>query len=78
MLNTENALFSAQDALVQGKFAHLQALVDLYQALGGGWQQGNAAGEVAVNRTAATVAAARAPHWRWRACAAGGVGRGHG
>jgi multidrug efflux system outer membrane protein len=37
MLNTETALFSAQDALVQGKFAHTQALLNLYQALGGGW-----------------------------------------
>ena len=37
MLNTETALFTAQDALVQGKFAHLQALLNLYQALGGGW-----------------------------------------
>ena len=37
MLNTETALFSAQDALVQGKFAHTQALLQLYQALGGGW-----------------------------------------
>lgn len=37
MLNTESALFTAQDALVQGKFAHMQALLDLYQALGGGW-----------------------------------------
>ena len=34
MLNTETALFTAQDALVQGKFAHLQALLTLYQALG--------------------------------------------
>lgn len=39
MLNTETALFSAQDALVQAKFAHMQALLDLYQALGGGWRQ---------------------------------------
>jgi multidrug efflux system outer membrane protein len=39
MLNVESALFTAEDALVQGKFAHLQALVDLYQALGGGWRQ---------------------------------------
>jgi outer membrane protein, multidrug efflux system len=38
-LNTEIALFTAKDALVQVKFLHLQALVDLYQALGGGWQQ---------------------------------------
>ena len=39
VLNTENALFSAQDALVQVKFSHLQALVDLYNALGGGWRR---------------------------------------
>jgi multidrug efflux system outer membrane protein len=40
VLNTENALFSAQDELVQVKYLHLQALVDLFTALGGGWQQG--------------------------------------
>ena len=39
MLSVEQALFTAQDALVQGKFAHMQALIDLYQALGGGWHQ---------------------------------------
>src|SRR5215469_2065010 len=38
MLITETALFNARDALAQAKFAHLQALVSLYQALGGGWQ----------------------------------------
>jgi NodT family efflux transporter outer membrane factor (OMF) lipoprotein len=41
LLNTETALFSARDALAQAKFAHLQALVQLYQALGGGWQRGD-------------------------------------
>jgi len=40
VLNTENALFSAQDAMVQIEYLHLQALVDLFTALGGGWQQG--------------------------------------
>ena len=40
VLNTENALFSAQDELVQVNFLHLQALVDLFTALGGGWHQG--------------------------------------
>jgi outer membrane protein, multidrug efflux system len=40
VLNTENALFSARDTLVQVQYSHLQALVDLYTALGGGWQQG--------------------------------------
>jgi outer membrane protein, multidrug efflux system len=39
LLNTETALFTARDALAQAKYAHLQALVQLYQALGGGWQQ---------------------------------------
>ena len=38
LLNTETALFSARDALAQAKFAHLAALVSLYQALGGGWE----------------------------------------
>jgi outer membrane protein, multidrug efflux system len=40
VLNTENALFGAQDVLVQVEYSHLQALIDLYTALGGGWQQG--------------------------------------
>lgn len=39
VLNTETTLFTAQDTLVQVKFQHLLALVQLYQALGGGWQQ---------------------------------------
>ncbi len=39
LLNTESALFSAEDALAQVKFSHLQALVNLFNALGGGWQQ---------------------------------------
>lgn len=38
LLNTETTLFTAKDALAQAKYAHLQALVSLYQALGGGWQ----------------------------------------
>jgi NodT family efflux transporter outer membrane factor (OMF) lipoprotein len=38
VLNTQSALFSAEDALVQVRFAHLQALVQLFNALGGGWQ----------------------------------------
>jgi NodT family efflux transporter outer membrane factor (OMF) lipoprotein len=40
VLNTENALFSAQDVLVQVQYFHLQALIDLFTALGGGWHQG--------------------------------------
>jgi outer membrane protein, multidrug efflux system len=38
VLNTENTLFPAQDALVQVKLAHMQALVSLFNALGGGWK----------------------------------------
>jgi len=39
VLNTENALFPAEDSLVQAKLAHLQAIVSLFKALGGGWRQ---------------------------------------
>jgi outer membrane protein, multidrug efflux system len=46
VLNTENALFSARDTLVQVQFSRLQALVDLYTALGGGWQEGHKADDL--------------------------------
>lgn len=39
LLSTETSLFNAEDALAQAKYARLQALVSLYQALGGGWRQ---------------------------------------
>jgi outer membrane protein, multidrug efflux system len=39
LLNTETTLFSQRDGLAQARYAHLQALVTLYQALGGGWRQ---------------------------------------
>jgi NodT family efflux transporter outer membrane factor (OMF) lipoprotein len=39
VLNTETVLFTAQDALVQVKSSHMQALVALFGALGGGWQR---------------------------------------
>ena len=32
VLNTESALFAAEDALVQARFSHLQALVGLFNA----------------------------------------------
>jgi outer membrane protein, multidrug efflux system len=44
VLNTQSALFTAEDALVQVRFAHLQSLVQLFNALGGGWQQPGAKG----------------------------------
>jgi NodT family efflux transporter outer membrane factor (OMF) lipoprotein len=39
VLTIENTLFPAQDALVQAKVAHMQAIVALFKALGGGWQR---------------------------------------
>lgn len=38
VLNTEGALFTAQDALIQAKNGQLQAYVNLFAALGGGWK----------------------------------------
>ena len=37
VLQTQQTLFQAEDALVQYRLAHVQAIVSLYQALGGGW-----------------------------------------
>ena len=39
VLSTETALFTAEDTLVQVKYSHLNALVALFSALGGGWQR---------------------------------------
>jgi outer membrane protein, multidrug efflux system len=38
VLNTQIALFQAEDALWQAQLARLLAIVSLYQALGGGWE----------------------------------------
>ncbi len=40
VLNTQKTLFSAQDALIQARLAHLQAVIGLYKAMGGGWSAG--------------------------------------
>jgi NodT family efflux transporter outer membrane factor (OMF) lipoprotein len=37
VLNTQQTLFQAEDALAQARLARLQAVVSLFQALGGGW-----------------------------------------
>ena len=37
VLQTQQTLYQALDQLVQVKLAHVQAIVSLYQALGGGW-----------------------------------------
>lgn len=39
VLSTETALFTAQSTFAQVKLAHFQALVGLFNALGGGWQR---------------------------------------
>ena len=51
VLNTENALFSANDLLAQIRIARMQALVSLFNALGGGWQDSGSQG-VAMAATA--------------------------
>jgi NodT family efflux transporter outer membrane factor (OMF) lipoprotein len=38
VLNTQQTLFQAEDALSQAQLARLLAIVSLYQALGGGWE----------------------------------------
>jgi NodT family efflux transporter outer membrane factor (OMF) lipoprotein len=37
LLQTQQTLFQAEDAVAQARLARLQAIVSLYQALGGGW-----------------------------------------
>jgi len=37
VLQTQQTLYQAEDLLVQARLAHVQAIVSLYQALGGGW-----------------------------------------
>ncbi|HMF21621.1 MAG TPA: efflux transporter outer membrane subunit [Pseudolabrys sp.] len=37
LLQVQQTLFQAEDALAQARLARLQAIVSLYQALGGGW-----------------------------------------
>jgi len=37
VLTSQQTLFQAQDALAQARLGRLQAIVSLYQALGGGW-----------------------------------------
>jgi multidrug efflux system outer membrane protein len=43
LLDAQRSLFSAEDQLVQQRLARLSATVDLYKALGGGWQHPDAA-----------------------------------
>jgi outer membrane protein, multidrug efflux system len=41
VLQTEQTLFQQEDTLAQVRFARLQAIVSLFQALGGGWFRGS-------------------------------------
>jgi outer membrane protein TolC len=38
LLDAQRSLFQVQDSLVQQRLSRLNAAVDLYKALGGGWQ----------------------------------------
>jgi outer membrane protein, multidrug efflux system len=37
VLQTQQTLYTAEDSLIVARLAHVQAIVSLYQALGGGW-----------------------------------------
>jgi hypothetical protein len=37
VLQAQQTLFAAEDQLAQTKLAHMQAVIHLYEALGGGW-----------------------------------------
>ena len=39
LLDSQRSFFQAQDSLAQQRLARLKAAVDLYKALGGGWQK---------------------------------------
>lgn len=39
LLDAQRSLFQAQDSLLQQRLARLKAAVDLYKALGGGWEE---------------------------------------
>jgi multidrug efflux system outer membrane protein len=52
LLDTQQALFQAEDAALQARLAHLLAVVSLYQALGGSWAADPAAVSPAVISTA--------------------------
>ncbi|HKD21783.1 MAG TPA: efflux transporter outer membrane subunit [Rhizomicrobium sp.] len=39
LIQTQQTLFTAQDVLAQARLAHAQAVINLYESLGGGWSQ---------------------------------------
>jgi NodT family efflux transporter outer membrane factor (OMF) lipoprotein len=50
LLQTQQTLFTAQDTLIQDRTARLNAVLSLYQALGGGWLPPPAPGVLATSR----------------------------
>jgi NodT family efflux transporter outer membrane factor (OMF) lipoprotein len=61
LTQTQQTLFAAQDLLAQIRLARLQAIVQLYQALGGGWSPPDRPGPVAAEPAAAPVVVAPQP-----------------
>jgi multidrug efflux system outer membrane protein len=65
VLTAQTSLYSAQQALISARVARLTNLVDLYQALGGGWIERNGEqprpADAPVDYSAASASAASAP-----------------
>ncbi|MFC4727380.1 AdeC/AdeK/OprM family multidrug efflux complex outer membrane factor [Coralloluteibacterium thermophilus] len=55
LLDAQRSLYTAQQALLQTRLLRLTSLVDLYRALGGGWQPGDAAAEAAADAHAVST-----------------------
>lgn len=59
LIQNQQTLFTAEDVLVQARLAHAQAVVGLYESLGGGWSQNP--NENTQSLTGTTEASAKAP-----------------
>jgi multidrug efflux system outer membrane protein len=55
LLNTQRTLFTAQDALVNSRLNHAQAVVGLYKALGGGWELGSEKSQTGRNWSTSSI-----------------------
>ena len=56
VLQAEEQLYAAQQALVQTQVDQLDSIVQIYRTLGGGWQQQETIGTAAVGSTTAPPA----------------------
>src|SRR5665213_471903 len=61
VLTAQQTLFTAQDQLVQTKLAHVQADVNLYKALGGGWSEADEAATQAIPTATTPVTPSTTP-----------------